>query len=282
MDDTINTIALVVFGVMIGSFINAFTWRWRQTRDDDGNKIKLSKKKAAELSIATGRSMCPHCKHQLQSYDLVPIGSWLSLKGRCRYCKAKIGVQYPFVEALTGTLFGLTYVWWPYGFSALGWVQFACWLVLVGGFVALAIYDLRWLLLPFKMLYPLIAIAMLMIIARAIDTQDFGVLVNSIAAAAVLGGLFYGLHTVSKGKWIGGGDVVAAPMLGLLAGGLGEVFLLLFGASVIGIVAGIPMLVRKKDKKVQIPFGPMLFIATYFVVLFGSQVVDWYFDMLLV
>lgn len=282
MEETITIIALMVIGVMFGSFVNAFVWRWRQTHDDDGNRIKLSKKKAAQLSIMTGRSMCTHCKTQLKSYDLVPIGSWLSVGGKCRYCRKKIGIQYPLVELLTGLLFVGSYVWWPYGFSALGWLQLVLWLAVVVGLVILTVYDLHWLLLPFKLIYPLMALGATIVLLRTVDSGDSGVLVDSLLAALVLSCLFYGLHTVSKGRWIGGGDVVVAPLLGLLAGGLPEVFVLVFGASVLGILIGLPMIIRAKNKKLQIPFGPMLFAASYFVFLFGSQVSDWYFDQLLV
>jgi len=279
MEDMLIVIVLVgAVGVMFGSFVGAFVWRWRQTHDDDGNKRKLSKRKAAELSIATGRSMCPHCKHQLRSYDLVPIGSWLSLKGRCRYCSKKIGWQYPLVELLTGSLYVLSYVTWPYGWSALGWLQFGLWLLIVTGLIILSVYDLRWLLLPFKLIYPLLILAALLVVARAVDTSDWSVIFGAVAAAVVLGGLFYGLHTVSRGKWIGGGDVVAAPMLGLLAGGLGEVFILVFVASIVGILVGVPVLLRTRNRKAQIPFGPMLFVSAFVVFLCGSRIIDWYLD----
>lgn len=281
MEELLTIIWLAVVGVMFGSFVNAFVWRWRQTHDDDGNRKKLSKKRSAELSILSGRSMCPHCKTQLKSYDLIPIGSWLSVGGKCRYCHEKIGVQYPLVELATGLLFVGSYVWWPYEFSILGWMQLAVWLAIVIGLVILAVYDLRWLLLPFKLIYPLLGLAAVLVVIRALDTNSISVIADAVLAAIVLTGLFYGLHTVSKGKWIGGGDVVVAPVLGLLAGGLGQIFLLVFGASILGILIGIPLIIRNKNRRLQIPFGPMLFASTYVVFLIGTQVVDWYFDSLL-
>ncbi|MEX2014368.1 MAG: prepilin peptidase, partial [Candidatus Saccharimonadales bacterium] len=101
-------VALVLFGLSLGSFINALVWRlWQQE-----NK-KQKTKNDRRYSILKGRSICPHCKHILQAKDLIPVLSWVLLRGKCRYCNKPISAQYPLVEAGTAALFILSYVFWP-------------------------------------------------------------------------------------------------------------------------------------------------------------------------
>ena len=149
-------IGLFILGILFGSFINALVWRLHEQLDDDGNPKKLTKKQAKELSITKGRSMCPHCHHELAPKDLVPIVSWLMLGGKCRYCSKPISIEYPAIELLTGLLFVISYAFWPYGFGS-SWlvVWFITWLIVLIGLIALAIYDIKWMLLPDKIVFKL-------------------------------------------------------------------------------------------------------------------------------
>ncbi len=81
--------------------------------------------------------MCPHCKHRLVAIDLVPVLSWLTLGGKCRYCHKSISVQYPLVELATALLFVASYIWWPVPVSGVQIAIFALWLVLLVGLLAL-------------------------------------------------------------------------------------------------------------------------------------------------
>src|SRR3954465_436221 len=99
---------LVVLGLCLGSFVNALVWRLHE-QEEGGSKKAAAKK----LSIIKGRSMCPHCKHALKPIDLIPVISWLSLRGKCRYCSKPISIQYPIVELSTALLFVVSYIWWP-------------------------------------------------------------------------------------------------------------------------------------------------------------------------
>ena len=122
-------------------------------------KKQPTKQQLAKLSILKGRSMCPHCKHELAAKDLVPVLSWLYLRGKCRYCGKPID-DTPLVEAATAALFAISYLGWPGPLdTGLQWLIFAVWLIFVVMFVALAVYDLRWLLLPNRVVYPLILLA---------------------------------------------------------------------------------------------------------------------------
>jgi leader peptidase (prepilin peptidase)/N-methyltransferase len=274
-------IFLVLLGLCLGSFVNALVWRLHeQSQTKNAKKLR-------ELSVLHGRSVCPHCNHQLKAIDLIPVLSWLSLKGKCRYCKKAISRQYPLVELLTAGLLVLSYVVWPYtlqGWSGPEIAIFGLWTAILTGFVALTVYDLRWYTLPNKIVFPLTALGVAFVGLLAITYQDINIVGEAILGMGVIFGLFYLLFQVSKEKWIGGGDVKLAVLLGLLAGGFMEVLLLLFLASVCGTLYSVILATLGKQKlsrKLQIPFGPFLIAATIIVVLFGLDIINWYSDLIL-
>jgi prepilin signal peptidase PulO-like enzyme (type II secretory pathway) len=144
-------------------------------------------------------------------------------------------------------------------------------------FMALAVYDLCWYLLPDRIVFPLILLAVVEVLLVAAEASDWHVVLNAILGALAIAGTFWLLFQVSAGKWIGGGDVKLAVVLGLLAGTPLRALLVLFFSSIIGTVCSIPILLRgKKAMKVQVPFGPFLLAATAVVVLFGTDIIDWY------
>src|SRR5690606_19684146 len=118
--------ALVILGLCLGSFVNALVFRLHmQMKASEKHRGKKVQK--AKLSIVSGRSMCVHCHHELAWYDLIPVLSWLTLGGKCRYCHKPIAWQYPLVELATAALFALSYVYWPVNFSTfqlMDWVNF--------------------------------------------------------------------------------------------------------------------------------------------------------------
>lgn len=253
--------------------MNAFVWRLRQ------QSLPASKRKAkpADLSITTGRSMCINCGHTLQAIDLVPVLSWLSLGGKCRYCRKKIAWQYPLVELTTALLFLVSYVFWPYKVEGLEAVSFGLWLVLLVGFMALVIYDLRWMLLPNKIVFPMYAIGVLFVLTRTVAATSLQPLLSSLIGVAVGGGIFYVLFQVSRGTWIGGGDVKLGFLLGGLVGGPIPAALMLFGASLLGTIIAVPLLLMGKARRdTRIPFGPFLIGAAIIVQLWGLDLTDWY------
>jgi leader peptidase (prepilin peptidase)/N-methyltransferase len=268
---------LALLGLVFGSFVNAFVWRLHEQEELWGKKKRPSNQQLAKLSILKGRSMCPSCKHELAAKDLVPVLSWLSLRGRCRYCHKPISWQYPLVELATALLFVTSYIWWPVALNGVGLTQFVFWLVFVVAFMALTIYDVRWFLLPNRVVYPLICLAIVEVIVVSIVGRDFHSLLNAALGALIIAGIFYILFQLSGGAWIGGGDVKLAVVLGLLAGTPVKALLVMFFSSVIGTICSIPILLRgKKALGVQVPFGPFLLAATVVVVLFGTAIVDWY------
>lgn len=252
---------LTVAGLVLGSFVNALVWRLHEG-----------------LSVSRGRSMCPHCKHALGAMDLVPVLSWLSLGGKCRYCGQPISIQYPLVELATAGLFVASYIWWPVALGGAQTAIFVLWLALLAGLVALAVYDLRWLTLPNKLIYPLAVIAGLQtaIIIASADSPSTALL-NTVLAVAVGGGLFYLLFQVSEGKWIGGGDVKLGWLLGLVVATPAKAVLFIFLGSLMGSLVSVPLLAKGRLKRTSvIPFGPFLIAGAIITVLFGGSVLHWY------
>jgi prepilin signal peptidase PulO-like enzyme (type II secretory pathway) len=265
---------LFLFGLTFGSFVNALVWRLHEQ-----SKVKKPRK---DLSITKGRSQCVNCGHTLSAVDLIPVLSWLSLGGKCRYCKKPISAQYPAVELLVASLFVLSYSFWPYAQDGLFVGAFISWLATVVVLLALLVYDARWMILPNRLVAIVSGLATALIVFLGIAQSNPGVVVIAAVSAGLLFGLFYGLFQISKGRWIGGGDVKLAPALGLLAGTPAKAALLIFIASVVGTIITLPMLYSKKLKKnSQIPFGPLLIIAAVVVFLFGEALINWYTSKIL-
>lgn len=270
---------LAIFGLCVGSFINALVWRvWAQ----ENSSKKLSSKQQSQLSITKGRSMCPHCKHTLAAKDLVPVVSWMSLGGKCRYCHKPISIQYPLVEAVTSLLFVISYLSWPYDWGTVGAINFAGWLVIAAGLMALVVYDIKWMLLPNRIIYPLIGVATTLAGYNLLIDGSVEKAVQFLLSVAIGGGIFYGLFTLSDGRWIGGGDVKLGFLLGLLLANAYSAFFMLLGASLLGTLVILPGLATKKlSSQSKIPFGPFLIVAGSLVYLFGAPIVDWYRESIL-
>jgi prepilin signal peptidase PulO-like enzyme (type II secretory pathway) len=256
---------LVLLGLCFGSFVNAFVWRLHEHRN-----------------WVSERSECPHCHHILAAKDLVPVFSWLLLRGKCRYCRKPIP-DTPVTEIVTPALFVLSYIYWPQSFHGAGLFQFVLWLIFLVGFVILAAYDLRWYLLPNKVVFPLQGLAAVWVLGTwAMNgLHAWHTVLGSLVGAVIVSGLFFVLHQVSQGKWIGFGDVKLGVVLGALAGGAVHACLLLFVASCLGVLITLPLvLAGKASRKTQLPFGPLLLAGTVLAVLFGHAIINWYTGLL--
>ncbi len=258
----------------MGSFINALVYRlWWQE-----NSSKTSEKR----SILTGRSICPNCKRMLMPKDLIPVVSWLWLRGKCRYCDKPISIQYPLVEFITAVLFIISYTFWPYEISGLGIAVFSLWLAILTGLIALAVYDLRWMILPNKLIFPLFILVVAVILLQAVVNSDYGYIVSSLWGAIIGGGIFYVLFQVSDGKWIGGGDVKLGFLLGAITGGAIPAFIMLFVASLLGSLLSIPIIFKNRlNTKAKIAFGPFLILSSIIVILFGERIIELYNNLLM-
>ncbi len=255
---------LILLGLIFGSFINALVWRLHEGRN-----------------WVSERSECLSCHHALAPQDLVPVVSWLLLKGKCRYCHKPIP-DSPLVELTVPVLFVASYAWWPTTFHGQGLFNFVIWLVMLVGFTALAVYDIKWFLLPDVIVWPLICLAVVQVVGGwLLFDHAWTQLAQPAAGVVAISGTFYLLYVVSKGEWIGFGDVKLGVALGLLAGSPLHAFLLLLTASLTGTLIALPMVVRgKANRKSHLPFGPLLIFGSVVVALFGSSIVDWYTRLL--
>ncbi|MFC1640492.1 prepilin peptidase [Patescibacteria group bacterium] len=259
----VPSIFLFILGLIIGSAINALAYR-----------IKVKKK------FTKGRSFCPHCKHTLGPLDLIPVVSYLMQKGKCRYCKKKIGIHYPLIELLTAFSFTGFYL-----FSGIidpdifatsdDLYKLIFGLVYISFLVFIILYDAKNLLILDVVVYPLIIIAFLgswVVFQTPLDEILMG--------GAVGFGFFALMHLMSRGKWIGMGDLKLGLALGLMFG-LWLFLVCLFFAYIFGAAISILMLARKK-KKVgdKIPFGPFLAGAAIFTLIIGPHILNWYIKFL--
>ena len=269
MNNTINILIVIVIGLSLGSFINALVWRLHKQLN---KHIKSNK-----YSILTGRSICPKCEHELGPIDLIPILSWALLGGKCRYCHKPIAISYPVVELLTTILFVFSYIYWPYVFNVQGIFYLAIWLILLVGLIALTIYDIQWLTLPNKIIYPLLVIVLIQILATIIFYGGgLHYVINEGIGLLIGGGIFYILFQLSQGKWIGGGDVKLGILLGLYLGSGIYALMMIFIASVLGsLYGGLLLALGKMKHKSLIPYGPFLIVATIIIALSGTSILSW-------
>lgn len=252
-----------ILGLLIGSFINAAVPRLR----------------ARDGSFFTGRSECPQCKHVLTAKDLVPIASYLFLRGHCRYCHASIGLRYFLIELITGALFGLT--------AAVigdGSIPLLIWdLILVAILMFLATYDVLYREIPDEVSLPAIIIAIIV--------SCFGLKLHwddGLIGLAVGGGFFLGIILLnglakhfhwSDKEWLGGGDIRLGALLGAALGWQG--FLLtLFLSSLTGTAVGLGLIATKKaEMSTAIPYGPYLALGGFITLIAGSDLITWYIQL---
>lgn len=272
-------LVLFVVGLAMGSFINALVWRVYEQSKLEKGKTKTGMTDI-NLSILKGRSVCPKCHRQLAIKDLIPLISWITLVGKCRYCKKSISKQYPVVELTGGAIFALSYLLWPQIVHLNGqWLLLAFWLVSSVGLLALAVYDLRWMLLPNRIIYPTLLAAVIGRVGYIVffDPTPLRALLLWAGSIVIASGVFFAIFMVSKGKWIGYGDVRLGLITGTLLAGPQKSFLMIFLASLIGTIIIIPaLLTGKKNLASKLPYGPFLIMATGIVVIYGDSILSWY------
>ena len=260
-------VLLGVLGAAMGSFTDAVSWRLHTKRN-----------------MVSDRSECESCHHKLGLGDLIPVVSWLLLRGKCRYCGAPISARVPLVEGALAMLFVASYLLWPLGFVQWQAVAlFGIWLGYVVALAVLVVYDLRWMLLPDKIVLPLIAVGFIDAALRASLTPGAGV-IDYISYAGwgmvALAGVYGVLYAVSRGKWVGFGDVKLSIFIGAVLGWQ-KALLVLVLANVIGFLLLLPGLASGKLRRTsRVPFGPFLIVAFIIAGLAGDAVIRWYFSFI--
>jgi leader peptidase (prepilin peptidase)/N-methyltransferase len=241
-----------ILGLIIGSFLNVCIGRIPERQ-----------------SLILPSSHCPVCKTSLKPLDLIPVFSWIFLKGRCRYCGTKISVQYPLVELLTGCLFLLNYV--MLGIS----ISFLFSIIITSLLITISFIDLRHYIIP-----DVLNITLLITVVLFRIVTWNGNILDPVLGLIAGGGLFLLIHILTKGRGMGLGDVKLIAVLGLYFG-LAETMVTVVLSFIIGAVIMVVLLLTKiKKRKDQIPFGPYIALAAYFTMLFGPQMLNWYLSMI--
>ncbi len=256
-------IALGLLGAMMGSFAGAVAWRLHIKR-----------------TFVNDRSECESCHHRLAWYDLIPVVSWASLGGKCRYCKKPIGWLALLSESAVAVVFVLSYIFWPLGLET--WQAIALFVIWLGYIVALAVllvYDARWMILPDKIVLPLIAIGFIDAALRTSLVPGAGIVdlaTHVVLGVSVLAGLYGGLYVVSGGRWVGFGDVKLSVFIGAVLGW--QSALLTLGiANIVGFCIVVPgLMTGKLSRTSRVPFGPFLIAGFIAAGIFGEPIIRWY------
>lgn len=257
-----------LFGLIIGSFLNCVIYR-------------LEKGK----SFLKGRSFCPQCKHLLGFFDLIPLLSFSFLRGKCRYCKKIISWQYPIVEISTALIFLLifNYQFAIYNqFSITNFQNFLnfAYLLIVSCFLLIIfVFDFKHYIIPDEVIFPAIILSLIFNLQFAIlnGLQSFGPAIFSASAAA---GFFLAIVLISKGKWMGIGDIKLAFLMGLILSWPNILVALLFAFWSGALVGIILIIFRKKKLRSEIPFGPFLIGATFAALFLGEKIISWYLNLI--
>ncbi len=287
----------------IGSFINVVTLRYLPA-----GQAGRPGRKLFDFKILGGRSYCPHCRQNLNWYELVPIFSFLIQKGKCRHCGEKISWQYPLVEILSGLIFVVIPM---YFFNNLQLITqlpnyqlliTITWILIFLLFLILAVIDFRHYLIPDEINSSLAILGIILIFINSSTHQlinsflghyallfDFPLLPSwslsssvwlSHIFAAVLAMLIFGAIIVfTRGKAMGWGDFKLAGALGLVFGWPDAIMVIAL-SFIVGAVSVIPLMIKgAKGMKDVVPFGPFLAIAAVLVFLFGFRIIDGYFKL---
>lgn len=275
-------VAAFVLGLVVGSFLNNVIFRLQ----------------AGETFIK-GRSRCPQCRHKLSWRELIPVFSFLYQRGCCRECEGRIDRQYPWVEFATGALFALSLYLGLHacygGPAALGLCTAYDWLsvlrnwTVVSFLLLIFVYDLRWQLILDQISLPAIIVVLalnLSLAALAGQGIDAGSaliqsLLNMLAAALAGGGFFLLQFIISKGKWIGGGDIRLGLLMGVIVGWPNIIWALMIAYLVGALVSVGLIVIGSKEWKSQIPFGTFLCAATLLTLFWGDEIVSWYLNLLI-
>jgi leader peptidase (prepilin peptidase) / N-methyltransferase len=245
-------IALGVFGLMVGSFLN----------------VCISRLPAGE-SIVTPRSRCPRCGTPIAAYDNIPVVSYLVLRGRCRKCGAEISALYPSVEIVTAVAFMLQGLVIGADWPLLGArLLFSALLIILFG------TDLQTMRLPNAITYPGIVVGLVLSLFLPPG-------IKSAAIGAALGAgipwlIRYAWFRVKRVEAMGLGDVKMLAMIGAFLGWQ-QVWVTLFIASITGAIVGLALLkLSGRASSAKIPFGTFLAVAALVASLAGDALVDWY------
>lgn len=240
-----------LLGLFVGSFLNV-----------------LSDRLPREESVIKGRSHCEKCKKILKWFDLIPLFSFLQLRGKCRYCHSPLSLYYPVVELTAGAMFVLVFLFVGIMNHELRIMDLGYYLFLVASLIVIFFADLKYGIIPDKIVFPaiLVSIIYLFLIHNSLFLIHF--------LSAVGAGLFFlvlSLIKIRKHSAMGFGDVKFAFLMGLILG-FPKIIVSLYIAFLTGAIVGCILIVWRKKKTfgTSIPFGPFLVIGTLIAIFFGE------------
>lgn len=277
-----------VIGIVLGSFVKALA---------DRSLINRS---------FLGRSYCLNCKHKLQWYDLLPIVSYLLLRGKCRYCGDRISLEYLLVEVGMGLLIG--FLFWQslhgvqYQISLLELIFKSFFIIVLA---ILFLTDIKKMLIPDRIILPSIVISIIFITVitiikviylyyyltqtvlgqKLLQNTDYfqrhllitaEPLFGSILMGFLIGGFFMALIIITKGKGMGGGDVKLGAFIGLGLGFPLSLVAIMFSFLTGAVLSIILIVLGKKHIGSSIPFGPFLVMGALIALFWGNQIITWY------
>ena len=251
---------LIIFitGLFIGSFLGVLVDRIPKKQ----NAIK-------------GRSRCDKCKKELGILDLIPILSFVFLRGKCRYCHAKLSLSYPAIEICTGIMFVLTFYFVSSGFTIYDlrfMISFVFYLFMIASFIVIFFTDLKYGIIPDKIVVPSILITFLWLIANR-QSPIANHLLSGVGAFLFFIVISYGFYILTKKQSMGGGDIKLSFLLGLFLGFPGILVALYLAFLTGGIIAIILIIWRKKAfSKDTLPFGPFLITGAIISLFFGNYI----------
>jgi len=242
---------IAILGLFIGSFLNVVGLRIPQGE-----------------SIISPPSHCFSCRHRLGMLDLIPVFSYLFLKGRCRYCGAAVSPLYAFGELGTALLFVLLY-----SHFGLTW-ELVIGLVYISVLIAITISDLQYKVIPNKVIYPSMAIfALFRLWHHPLPLVDY------LIGFLLGGGLFYLIALLSRGG-MGGGDIKLMAMIGIVSGWKLTLLTIMIASFIGTMIGGWLIALGKIKRKEPIPFGPFIALAAAVAYLWGEQIIAWYLTLM--
>ena len=246
---TFAYIIIALLGICIGSFCNVLIYRIPKHEEF----VKTS-------------SHCMTCNHKLAWYDNIPLFSWITLGGKCRYCKVKLSAQYPIVEAFNGLLWFV--VFWVKGFS----LEALLLALMTTALLALSVIDWRTFEIENGFHVFFIALALVQIATDYLNWKQY--LIGFFAVSLPLAVIYF----ASKGTALGGGDVKLMAACGLLIGWKNIALALMFGCILGAIIHLFRMKFFKAGRKLAM--GPYLSMGIFIASLWGPQILTWYLGLL--
>lgn len=238
-------IIIFLYGIVIGSFLNVCIYRLPQKEN-----------------IAKVRSHCMSCGYRLRWYDLVPLFSYLFLRGRCRKCKEKISIQYPLVEALNGVLYCIIFA--EYGLS----IETLLYALLFSALITLSVIDFRTYEIPLGINVFILALGLVRVVTDYTNWLGYAI------GLLCVSGFLYIIYQATKGRGIGGGDIKLMAACGLLLGWKLTVLAFILGCIVGSVIHIIRM--KVSDEGHVLAMGPYLAVGVMISVLYGNQLISWY------